>query len=154
MKGTMLALLLLILGALPAVAEDGGPMLGLTTEGTVNTRAWGAFGGGLALGWDINGASLGVRAVYNVNGKPMQVLESLFFARCYLPSLAGRGGFFVQLEAGPGFVFEEGYTVGTISAGLMTGWRFLLGRRWFVEPFVRAGYPFIAGGGVGTGLRL
>jgi hypothetical protein len=154
MKGTMLALILLIPGTLPAVAEEAGPMLALTTEGTMNTRSWGAFGGGLALGWDINGTSLGARAVCNVNGKPMRVLETFFFARFYLPSLQERGGFFAQLEAGPGFIFEEGYTVGTVSAGLMTGWRFLLGRRWFVEPFVRAGYPFIVGGGVGTGLRL
>jgi hypothetical protein len=148
-----LALMVLTLGAFPAMPDGGGPVLGVTAEGTVNARAWGAFGGGLALGWDINGTTLGVRTACSVNGGPLRVMEALLTFRLYLPSLRGRGGFFAQLEAGPSFILEEGYLTAAVSAGLAAGRRFLLGRRWFVEPFVRAGYPFIAGAGVGAGLR-
>jgi hypothetical protein len=131
---------------------EGGPAAGVTAEATMNARSWQVFGGGLALGWDVNGTTLGLRTVWNAGGAPMQVLEILLLARFYLPSLQGREGFFAQLEAGPGFIFEEGYVVGTVSAGLAAGWRFRPGRRWFVEPFVRAGYPFIVGVGAGAGV--
>jgi hypothetical protein len=131
----------------------GGAAAAFTAEGTMNARSWGAFGGGLLLGCDINGTMLGLRAACSVNGAPMRVLENLLFFRLYLPSLRGREGFFAQLEAGPCLIFERGHVVGAVTAGLAAGWRFPLGRRWFVEPFVRAGYPFIAGAGVGTGMK-
>jgi hypothetical protein len=152
-KAAALAALAVIL-ILPVAAAEDGPALGLTAEGTMNTRSGVAFGGGLLLGWDVNGTMLGLRGVISLNGAPMRTLETLLVARFYLPSLRGREGFFAQLEMGPCFLMEDGYVTGAVSAGLMAGWRFPLGRRWFVEPFVRAGYPFIAGAGMGGGLRF
>ncbi|MDR1306884.1 MAG: hypothetical protein LBK74_04845 [Treponema sp.] len=56
------------------------------------------------------------------------------------------------------FALNGDFTVpaetGRFSVGLAAGWRFLLGERWYVEPFLRAGYPYIAGGGVSAGFRL
>jgi hypothetical protein len=51
-------------------------------------------------------------------------------------------------------MYEGGRWTGTFLGGLTLGWRFLFGDHWYAEPVLRAGYPFIAGGGIAAGFRL
>jgi hypothetical protein len=44
--------------------------------------------------------------------------------------------------------------ISSTSAGVMLGRRFLLGGRWYVEPYLRAGYPYVAGAGASAGFRF
>jgi hypothetical protein len=74
----------------------------------------------------------------------------------YFFSLDANNGPFIQASGGP-IIYSDtrpeisGY--GNISAGLSTGWRFLLGKHFFIEPVIRIGYPYLIGGGVSTGFR-
>ena len=115
-------------------------------------------GGGLALGYG-TGAAIGIRLLYAFDSDKHGILEILFFLRYYLGGSNARTGPFLQLNGGPVLFTYDGIgtireRVGTISAGLSFGWRFPFGEKWFIEPAVRAGYPYIAGAGVSAGLRL
>jgi len=67
-------------------------------------------------------------------------------------------GPFLQLTGGPALFFDkaEGVSMpahwGRVSAGLTFGWRFLFGKLFFAEPYIRAGYPYLAGAGVSAGV--
>ena len=118
-----------------------------------------AFGGGLTLGYG-SGASIGIKTAYYVDpsGK-VATLELIFLLRFYLLGTGSISGPYIQINGGPVF-FAKDYSLsfpsefGTISAGLSAGWRFLIGRNFFVEPVIRAGYPFIVGGGLYAGLHF
>jgi hypothetical protein len=141
--------------------SQGNPRSGLSEdlfftalgEANMNARRGAAGAGGLAVGFG-DGTAFGGKFLFSGNGGPLTVAEAAFFFRCYLPSFRGRRGFFAQAEAGGSVIHEKGRWPGDFCGGLVLGWRFLFGDRWFLEPYVRAGYPFIAGGGVGAGLRL
>jgi hypothetical protein len=121
-------------------------------EANMNARRGAAAGGGLAIGFG-DGTAFGGKFLFSGRGGPLTVTEAALFFRGYLPSLRGRRGFFAQGEAGTSIVHEKGRRPGDFCGGLTLGWRFLFRDRWFVEPYVRAGYPFIAGGGIGAGIR-
>jgi hypothetical protein len=118
-----------------------------------------AIGGGAALGYG-DRLAFGLKAVYWNDLKELRALELNFLARYYFFSRAAPSGLFVQINGGP-VIFAHGEqsitmpseTV-TISAGLCLGWRFLLGRHFFTEPFIRTGYPYIAGAGLSAGVRF
>jgi len=116
-----------------------------------------AFGGSLALGYG-KGASLGLKAVYFVS-PDNTTLELNFLFRMYLRGAHVFSGPFLQFTGGPTLFADNTMvdfptTTGSISAGLSFGWRFLFRDRWFVEPAIRAGYPFLAGGGLSAGIRF
>lgn len=137
------------------------PVVELTGYG----RDGASIGGGLALGGG-DGVGMGVRVMYftEPGDGGIDTLEITVFMRFY--PLGGNvpQGFFFQVEAGPAvFVYreslalpavEDNYGTGCFAAGVTAGWRFWLGRLWYVEPYLRAGYPYIAGGGVSAGLRF
>jgi hypothetical protein len=101
---------------------------------------------------------VGVRLLYTVDTESVNALELAVFLRWYLLGPNASSGPFVQVNAGAA-VFTHKSAVsfpaeaGSISAGFAAGWRFLLGERWYIEPAVRAGYPYIAGAGVSAGFR-
>ena len=105
------------------------------------------------------GTALGLRVLYAVDqgGDALHILEMGFFFRLYLPFARGAKGPFVQIIAGT-VLFGGPPTLpaqtGSFSVGLGLGWRFLLGSRLYIEPAVRAGYPYLAGGGVSFGCRF
>jgi hypothetical protein len=122
-----------------------------------------AIGGGGALGYG-DRVALGIKAVYWNDMNDVSSLELNFLARFYLfglfrPETAGSSGFFVQFNGGPVIVAQHGDSVampskiGTLSAGISLGWRFVFGL-FIVEPAVRAGYPYIVGGGLSAGIRF
>ncbi|MCL2092824.1 MAG: hypothetical protein FWH12_01395 [Treponema sp.] len=117
-----------------------------------------SYGGGLSLGYG-SGTALGLRLLYAGDPEGHGALEILVFYRFYLGAQGVRSGPFIQLMGGPVlFVYESLATlregVGTLSAGLLAGWRIPLQEAWYVEPSLRAGYPYIAGLSVSFGRRL
>jgi hypothetical protein len=111
-----------------------------------------AFGGGLALGYGSVGV-YGLRTLCAAGQNGFVTLEITASVRVFL--LAYHSGFFIQIEGGPAFFFDNDRPVWSLpSTGVMVGWRFLLGKRWFIEPAVRAGYPYIGGGGLSAGFRF
>jgi hypothetical protein len=114
-----------------------------------------AYGGGLVLGWD-GGAALGLRAACFTDPENIVALELCVFFRLYLPRLQTPRGLFLQINGGssiyslgslPGLPAQTGM----FSAGIQAGWRFVFNKRFYLEPAVRAGYPYIAGAGLSAG---
>jgi hypothetical protein len=122
-----------------------------------------AFGGGAALGYG-DGLAIGLKVMYCDDTDDIRTLELNFLLRFYLFSMASKtfrnSGLFLQLNGGPVIFAEEQNTmevpaqIGSFSAGLSLGWRFLLGRSFFIEPAVRGGYPYIVGAGLSAGVRF
>jgi hypothetical protein len=135
----------------PAERED----LFFTALGmaSLNARSGAAGGGGLAAGFG-DGTALGLKFLFSGSGDPLRVLETALFFRCYLPSFRGHQGLFAQAELGSSIMYGENRRWGDFYGGLAVGWRFLFQDRWYLEPVLQAGYPFIAGGGIGAGFRL
>jgi len=126
-------------------------------ETAMYSRSGMSYGGSLALGYG-KGASLGLKAAFFVS-PDNTTLEINFLFRMYLQGPFAYSGPFLQLSGGPVLFAEEGIVdfptrFGSISGGLSFGWRFLFKDRWFVEPAIRAGYPFIAGANISAGVRF
>jgi len=116
-----------------------------------------AYGGSLSIAYG-NKASIGLKAAWFIDGNmEVNTLELNLIFRWYF--LRPISGLFIQFNGGPAiFLQSESFTIpsrlGAVSAGLSLGWRFLLGRYWFIEPSIRGGYPFLAGAGLSGGLRF
>jgi hypothetical protein len=117
------------------------------------------YGAGLTLAYG-RGVSMGLKAAYFFNMEEMPaVLEITCLLRLYLLNLKNGGainGPWFQFNGGPALYFKESLAdgnnkLGNLSAGLSFGWRFLLGNYFFVEPYVKGGYPFLLGGGLAAG---
>jgi len=126
-------------------------------ETAMYSRSGVSYGGSLALGYG-KGASLGLKAVFFVS-PDNTTLEINFLLRMYLQGALAYSGPFLQLAGGPVLFAEEGIAnfptrLGSISGGLSFGWRFLFKDRWFIEPAIRAGYPYIAGANISGGVRF
>jgi len=119
-----------------------------------------AIGGGFALGAG-DGVAIGFRLLYAAapGGEAVVMLELALFMRFYLLGPEASTGLYIQVTAGAAmFASESAVSLPSeevsISAGLAVGWRFPLGNHWYIEPAIRAGYPYIAGAGVSAGFRL
>jgi hypothetical protein len=118
-----------------------------------------ALGGGTALGYG-NRVALGFKAVYWSDREKVKALELNFLMRFYFFDRTAPAGLFIQFNGGPVLFAGNEDTIALpaatsmISAGLSMGWRFLFGNHFFIEPAVRAGYPYIAGAGLSAGVRL
>ena len=114
-----------------------------------------AYGAGLAIGSG-SGSAIGIRFLYATDPESFIFMEILFFLRLYLQGSNHSTGPFVQFNGGPVLYALEKPELsgfGNFSAGFTAGWRFPFGELLFVEPAIRAGYPYILGGGVSAGVR-
>lgn len=117
-----------------------------------------AYGGGISIGYGRGGA-IGFKVAYMLDPDGMiKTLELNVLLRLYFLG-ASCSGPFIQLDGGPAlFARDENLQIpaekGTISAGLSLGWRFLLGKYFVLEPALRGGYPYIAGGGISMGIHF
>jgi hypothetical protein len=122
------------------------------------------IGGGAALGYG-DRVAFGFKAVYWNDLETVRALELNFLLRFYFfhtPRAEDRGhsGLFIQFNGGPVlFARDEAHIavptdMTLISAGLSLGWRFLLGKHFFIEPAVRTGYPYIVGAGLAAGVSF
>jgi hypothetical protein len=117
-----------------------------------------SYGAGLTAGYG-TGTAIGLQFVWFFSSEDKHTIELCFFLRFYLLGVNAYSGPYLQLLAGSAlFNRPDDFSIpafsGTISAGLNFGWRFVFGERWFVEPSVRGGYPYMFGGGVSAGIRL
>ncbi|MDR2662058.1 MAG: hypothetical protein LBC31_03575 [Treponema sp.] len=149
----------LFIPAFPGAAQSRGGeefFAGPAAETAVYSAKGGAFGGGLTLGYGYGPGAMGFRLIYFGDGAGLSTLETGIFLRLYLPREGE--GLFVQANAGACIFALNGNFdhpgAGGMSAGLSAGWRFLLRDRWYVEPYLRAGYPYIVGAGVSAGFRF
>ena len=118
-----------------------------------------AYGGGLIIGAGDDGLAMGIRLLYATDSEFANTLELNFFIRYYILTPYDHSGLFLQLNGGPViFNYEEAdgipSEIDDMSFGLTVGWRFPLGKHFFIEPAIRGGYPYIAAGGVSAGFRL
>jgi len=119
-----------------------------------------SYGGSLAVGYG-SGTSMGIKASWLVDPEgQLNILILDFLFRWYFFGSSANSGPFIQLAGGPAIFFEHEEKVslpvriGTLSAGLTLGWRFLLGKYFFVEPSISGGYPYLAGAGFSAGIRF
>ena len=119
-----------------------------------------SYGAGFALAYGKK-SSIGFKGVFFFDeANVLDVLELHVLFRMYLSSKAANSGAFLQLTGGPAIFFPRKHDIvlpakiGMISAGLTFGWRFLLGKNFFIEPQVRGGYPFVVGGSVSAGFKF
>ncbi|MDR2536495.1 MAG: hypothetical protein LBD29_10750 [Treponema sp.] len=84
------------------------------------------------------------------------VIEPEIFGRWYFLSFAFGGSLFLQGDLGMSLLVEKSNSEPRFLAGITTGFRYFFGRTrdYFVEPYVKGGYPFIIGFGLKAGCRL
>ena len=117
-----------------------------------------AYGGGLTVGTG-SGSAIGMGFLYFTDPENFVFMEILVFMRFYFFGRQASTGPFLQLIGGPVIYADSNpnpssYSYGNFSAGLGAGWRFPLGERFYIEPAVRFGHPYVFGGGISTGVRF
>jgi hypothetical protein len=150
--------LLLIL--LPASAQSEDFWICPSAETAFYSPVSYSYGGGVTAAMG-SGISLGLKASWFLDkDNQLDVLEFDFLLRVYFGGDAACSGLFFQFIGGPAIYFDRERSatisarIGTISAGFAIGWRFLFGKYFFVEPFMRGGYPYIAGAGLSAGVHF
>jgi hypothetical protein len=112
-----------------------------------------AYGGSFSLGYGRRSA-VGLKAAWYFNEEKIDTLELNFILRFSLDS-----GPFIQLMGGPSLYNHSGEfsvpaNTGSFNAGLGLGWHLAFANKWFIEPSVRGGYPYVFGVTVSAGIRL
>ena len=163
MKKALLVSILFFLVSLSSFAQNAA-----VGRGSVREEIWiapiveanlysissAAAGGGLAIGYG-DGAAMGIRALYYMDLDNLTVLETTALVRFYISDFKGNSGLFLQIDGGSAFFFKEDTDMRMVmSIGLSIGWRFLINKEWYVEPYVRGGFPYLAGIGVSSGFRF
>jgi len=144
----------------PPAAKSGDFWIGPGAEAALYGPEGRSYGGSLTIGYG-SGTSMGIKAswLYDHDGQlHILVLDILF--RLYFFGRSANSGLFIQLAGGPALYFEREENIsfpariGIPSVGLAVGWRFPLGRYFFLEPSIRGGYPYLAGAGLSAGVRF
>ena len=103
--------------------------------------------------------SLGVKSLVSWDAfekyNSVFVIEPLAFVRWYVVSPSGEpsSGLFAEGQGGVELIFVNDGLEISASAGGAIGFRFPIGS-FYVEPYLRGGYPYIFGAGVGGGFRF
>jgi len=116
-----------------------------------------AGGGGILFGGSLDGKGIGLKLLYVQDPENFIFLETLAHIRLYLSHEKDNTGIFLQAEGGIVlFSYEKFEITGYYSfvGGLSAGWRFMMNNQWYIEPFIRAGYPYIFGAGFSTGFKF
>jgi hypothetical protein len=139
--------------------EKGDAWLCPSGEAALYSFSGITFGGGFTVGYG-DGTSIGIKVVWFLSPGELSVLELNFLFRIYFSGEKAFSGSFIQLIGGPALFFGNESNasipsgVGAFSIGLSYGWRFLIREKFFIEPSVRAGYPYIASAGLAAGIRF
>jgi hypothetical protein len=96
--------------------------------------------------------SIGTKASYHHDMNLVTTLEPRLLFRYTLSTDTIRP--FVQAETGAVIVSIDSDTYYMFSAGLTTGCRIAMTNRFYLEPALRIGYPFLWGAGVTIGLQI
>lgn len=122
----------------------------------VNWNSWEGVAMGAALNFDFNfggvfGLGINVTASYDFFGG-LVTLEPAVLFRWYIIS-ENYTGLFLQADVGA-YLFLNEEINPTITGGLRLGYCIPLGGSFYIEPYGRAGYPFVYGVGVTMGFRF
>jgi hypothetical protein len=154
------AVLLLSQAAWVQATENTGSRfasLGFGLEGNMNT------GTGFVLGYSINydhpiftAFAIGVMVTFSTDFDMFNSFEPQLFCRWYFLDLdIDGGGLFVQEDLGVNINTNNYDVSARFLEGVGLGFRYAFGfKDYYVEPYIRAGYPFILGIGVKGGCRL
>lgn len=118
-----------------------------------------AYGGSLSLGFG-RGAVIGLKGAFFADASGVVTTVELgILLRLYLMGGGSCAGPYAELSGGPALFTKEGglhipSKWGTVAGGLGLGWRFHLGRYWFLDGSIRGGYPYIAGAGFSFGMHF
>ena len=117
-----------------------------------------SFGGGIMLGYG-TGSALGLKFTWLFSEEGFSAMELLFFLRLYFMGINAYSGPFIQFLGGTALInrldsFSFPSISGSFSAGLSLGWRIMINNRWYVEPALSGGYPYIFSGGISAGVRF
>jgi hypothetical protein len=153
-KALLLPIVLIILISLVGVAQETKQIsLGLGVDGNMNTRKGAALGGAVTADYGIiPNLAAGIKIGFSHNFDSLMVLEPEVFTRWYFPEFKGLF-FFVQAGIGTSIFFENAAVYPAILGDLSAGLRIPF-KQWYVEPYLRTGYPFIWGAGVSAGYRF
>ena len=153
-----LVLFLAALTVIPAQQQANEPsfFVGLIAEALWYGIDAPAFGGGLIIGGG-TGISIGGRVLYAAEANSISVLELGIFIRSYMDGKDAIDGLFIQFNAGMAIIDQSFPSLpankGSFTAGIEAGWRILLGG-FYIDPVIRAGYPYMVGMGVSAGFRF
>jgi hypothetical protein len=147
-------------GFLAAPQKRGDFWVSPGAEMALYSPSGASAGGSLAAAYG-NRTAVGFKAAwfFDLNNE-LDALEMNFLLRFNFMKNEPSAGPYLQLTAGPALFFDkaEDNSIpakwGGFSAGLTFGWRFLFGRLFFAEPYIRAGYPYIVGAGVSAGVHF
>ncbi|MDR0645054.1 MAG: hypothetical protein LBG05_09185 [Treponema sp.] len=150
-------------------AQNKAVQLGFGLEGNMNTAHGGAFGRSMGVDFQlfkyiVNGIILTISDDF----KQFTAIEPEIFARYYLPfnriPLLEKqplfnikdGGFFVQGDLGMSIDMGMAANVTPrLLGGLTIGLRYpFKDGDYYVEPFLKTGYPFLFGGGLRFGCKF
>ncbi|MDR3343108.1 MAG: hypothetical protein LBT14_10070 [Treponema sp.] len=157
MKKSVILAFLVLLCLATLEAKERTLRVGLGLEANMNTGEGYALGRSFSLDFQflkyiVNGVTLTISDDFKI----FTVIEPAIFGRWYFLNLGLKeGGFFVQGDLGASLVVEASETTPHILGGLTTGFRYpFLGGDYYVEPFVKGGYPFLWGAGARFGCRF
>jgi hypothetical protein len=99
--------------------------------------------------------ALGVRGAMHSDGETISATEALLNLRVYKPIRNSNTALFVQWGFGYGHYAEEGREKNTYTMDFLVGSRFYINQRilrgFYIEPYIRAGFPFVVSGGLMIG---
>jgi len=155
--------LLLIVLPLSAQEETSQPedwWFSLGGELALYSPTTASFGMSLAGAYG-SGTSIGMKLSWFFDiGQEMNTLEINILFRLYFYGKTAYSGPFAQFEGGPAIYFDVDEKlsfparIGIANVGAVFGWRFLLGKYFFLEPSIRGGYPYIFGISVLAGVHF
>jgi len=128
-------------------------------EASLYTPVGYSYGVGGALGYG-RGSSIGFKTVWFFDKDGISALEINCLIRFYFFGKKAYSGPFLQITGGPALFFTQNdefslpAKIGVFTLGAGLGWRFLLFDRIFIEPSIRAGYPYMVGAGISVGVRF
>ncbi|MCL2276386.1 MAG: hypothetical protein FWC21_00665 [Treponema sp.] len=119
----------------------------------INLNSSSGFAYGAVLGADfyfLNKSAFGFQLTASSDGDSNNVIEPSLAFRHYFTDLYS---IYLQLDSGVSIITETGQVRFNLLLGLRTGYRLHITEIFFIEPFIRGGYPYIAGGGFILGYR-
>ena len=161
-KTALFFLLFFLLSVLPLAARDADSdrtfpySLGVGIESNLNTREGAAMGYGAVLdryfiySGDRGILRAGLKFAMQTDFAGITGTEASLFARLNLVRL-GPGDIFTQIGFGFGSYREDEITANTMLSEFTVGYRFYFLGGFYVEPYLRTGFPFLLGGGVMAG---
>jgi len=117
-------------------------------------------GGSVTIAYG-SGTSIGTKISWLYDNKgQLNVFILDFLLRWYFFGNSANSGLYIQFAGGPAIYLQSEeeismpVRIGTLTAGLALGWRFLLGNYFYIEPSISGGYPYIFGAGLSAGVRF